>query len=462
MSHSPQHIHFVTGRLAEHSVRETVERVAQQVGFQYSLQVLPITVAALITSKWLMRHIKVPPEASSVILPGYVQQEIDWVRSQLGIEVIPGPKDIRDLPAFFGQKPDLSQYGAHSIEILAEINHANRLPLEMLLQQAAELASAGADMIDLGCTPGEPWTDVGLAVSELTAAGYRISIDSFEPTEVEAACRNGASLVLSVNSANRHVAAEWNTEVVVIPDTPNDQKSFEQSIEFLARASVPMRLDPILEPIGCGFSESLARYFGCRQQYPDAKMLMGIGNITELTDADSAPLNVLLLGICQELGVQSVLTTQVINWARSSVAECDLARRLVRFACQRRIPPKHIEPRLVLLRDERIYPFDTATMEELASTIRDKNIRIFNGAGEIHAVAQGVYAHSEDPFEVMQQVFDSHLGDSISPGHAFYLGFEMAKALTANTLGKQYTQDESLNWGFLTRTENHHRLSRKS
>jgi len=52
-----------------------------------------------------------------------------------------------------------------------------------------------------------------------------------------------------------------------------------------------------------------------------AEMLMGVGNLTELTDADSAGLNVLLLGFCQEVGVRSVLTTEVINWCRSCVRE---------------------------------------------------------------------------------------------------------------------------------------------
>ena len=58
-------------------------------------------------------------------------------------------------------------------------------------------------------------------------------------------------------------------------------------------------------------------------------MMMGVGNLTELTDVDSAGVNVLLLGFCQELGIRSVLTTQVINWCRSCVRELDLARRLV-------------------------------------------------------------------------------------------------------------------------------------
>ena len=38
----------------------------------------------------------------------------------------------------------------------------------------------------------------------------------------------------------------------------------------------------------------------------------------------------------------------------------------------------------------------------------------------------------------------------VDAAHAFYLGYELAKAVTALTLGKHYTQDQSLKWGFLT------------
>jgi hypothetical protein len=41
------------------------------------------------------------------------------------------------------------------------------------------------------------------------------------------------------------------------------------------------------------------------------------------------------------------------------------------------------------------------------------------------------------------------------------LGYELSKAATAVTLGKQYEQDESLDWGFLTQAERHHRLARQ-
>src|ERR1700750_684855 len=100
---------------------------------------------------------------------------------------------------------------------------------------------------------------------------------------------------------------------------------------------------PILEPIAFGFAASLGRYLEVRRRYPDAEMMMGVGNLTELTDVDSAGVNVILLAVCQELGIRSVLTTQVINWCRSSVRELDLARRLMYHAYRNKVLPKHLE-----------------------------------------------------------------------------------------------------------------------
>jgi hypothetical protein len=56
---------------------------------------------------------------------------------------------------------------------------------------------------------------------------------------------------------------------------------------------------------------------------------------------------------------------------------------------------------------------------------------------------------------------DTHAPASLDPSHAFYLGFEMCKAATALALGKQYRQDEALDWGYLTVEEESHRLRKK-
>src|SRR5262249_17406054 len=151
--------------------------------------------------------------------------------------------------------------------------------------------------------------------------GLRVSVDSFDPAEVEAACAAGAELVLSVNSGNVALAKGWyerhGAAAAAIPDTPSDLASLDRTLEQLTADGVPHRPDPILEPIGFGFAASLGRYLEVRRRHPRVELLMGVGNLTELTDADSAGINVLLAGFCQECGVRSVLTTEVINWARS-------------------------------------------------------------------------------------------------------------------------------------------------
>ncbi len=454
-----ERIHFVTGRLAEHVVRSVVKEVADDVGFHYTIDVLPITVAALMTSKWLQRHIQVPVGTTRIVVPGYLESVTDELTQSIGTKVVAGPRDIRDLPEFFGKKATgVALPDAHSVEIIAEINHAPRIALTQLVAMAEALQSEGADIIDLGCDPGHRWLQVHDAVCALRDKGIRVSIDSFDPDEVHDACRAGACLVLSVNRSNVRRAADWGCEVVVIPDTPEDRQSLLDSIQLLSDCNVPFRIDPILEPIGCGFTASIQRYIDCRQRFPHAKMMMGIGNITELTDVDSAGVNAVLLGICEELRIESVLTTQVINWARSSVRECQIARRLMHYACQHRVPPKNLSTELVVLRDRSLKTFPVEIFDGLASSIRDANIRIFAQNDTIHVVTRGVHLWGADPFDVMQRLLATEVGKTIDASHAFYLGYELSKALTALTLGKQYEQDRALDWGFLTRHEDLHRI----
>jgi dihydropteroate synthase-like protein len=371
-----------------------------------------------------------------------------------------GPEDLRRLDECFGQASrDLADYGGHDIEIIAEINHAPRLESAALLAAARGLRADGADVIDVGCDPGEEWGGVGDAVRMLVAEGFRVSIDSFAPREIAAAVRAGAELVLSVNSTNAAAAADWGCEVVVVPDVPATLGGFADTIAALDRAGVRMRLDPVLEPIGFGFADSLGRYLAVRREHPAAAMMMGIGNLTELTDVDSAGVNTLLLGFCQETGIRSVLTTQVIHWARSSVRECGLARALVHHAVTRRTLPKHVEPRLVTLRSGKPQEHGQEVLDGLARAIRDPNFRIFAERGAIHLVGAGLHLESADPFALFEELGRAGRTD-VDPGHAFYLGYEMAKAVTALALDKDYRQDQALDWGHLTRPEIGHGPSR--
>ncbi len=456
MEHPRERIHFVTGRLAEPSLRAILATLAPKVGFDYTVDVLNVTVAALLTTKLVARRMQVPPGTSRVILPGLCSGALDEVERVAGVPVERGPADLRQLDVFFGQKAaGRGDYGRYDIQILAEINHAPRLSRQQILAEALRLAHDGADMIDLGADPEGGWGEVGDVVRALRDAGLRVSIDSFDAEEVAAATQAGAELVLSVNSSNAHRAVDWGVEVVVVPDVPSTLEGFDATVQRLVRDGVRHRLDPVLEPIGFGFAESLGRYLDVRRRYPDAEMMMGTGNLTELTDVDSAGVNVMLLGFCQEVGIRSILTTEVIHWARSSVRECDLGRRLVHHAVTHRTLPKHLEPGLVTLRGGRPQAFGEETLAHLAASIRDPNFRVFAEGGQLHLVGAGLHLKSRDPFALFSQLADAGRRD-VDPSHAFYLGYEMAKAVTALTLGKDYRQDQPLDWGHLTQAEEGH------
>ena len=166
------HIHFVTGRLAEHALRDVLQKLKPSADFEYSVEVLPITVAALMTPKWIADRIHPPADATRVIVPGYCNGDLGAVAQATGLPIERGPKDLRQLPEFFG-KPRLGgdDLSAYDIEIIAEINHAPRLNLAEILDQAARLRADGADLIDVGCDPGGAWTGVADCVKALKHAG---------------------------------------------------------------------------------------------------------------------------------------------------------------------------------------------------------------------------------------------------------------------------------------------------
>ncbi|MEK6235487.1 MAG: DUF6513 domain-containing protein, partial [Planctomycetales bacterium] len=226
--------HFVTGRLAEPALRDLLETLSRKADFDYDVDVLKITVAALMTTQWIAPRLNVAADAARIILPGYCGGDLQLVEDATGIPVERGPKDLRELPAHFGQqveRPD--DYGGHDVEILAEINHASRLSLKELLAQAHALRRDGADLIDVGCDPGSAWSGVGDAVRALREAGHRVSIDSYHPREIQAAAAAGAELVLSVNSTNREHASEWGIEVVAVPDDPHSLAGLQETLDVL-------------------------------------------------------------------------------------------------------------------------------------------------------------------------------------------------------------------------------------
>jgi dihydropteroate synthase-like protein len=440
---------FVTGRLAEPALRRVLKEMAPP--FASDIAVLGITVAALMTTAWIARNLDMPgqvPEGTDLVLiPGLCEGDIQVIGDRLGVQVEKGPKDLREIPGHFGRAAAAREYGAWNIEIVAEINNAPRLTPEALRREADYFHESGADVIDIGCTPGLAFPALGDVVRGLAAAGMQVSVDTFDPDEIRTAVAAGARLVLSVNGSNIDVArdlAGTGARVVVVPDLGGTLDTLEPSLDKLMRWGVPCLVDPVLEPIGFGFMASLERYAEVRRRYPDAEMLMGIGNLTELTAADSTGVNAMLIAVCQELSIRAVLTTEVIPWARGAVREIDVARRLMHYAVTRHTIPKAVDDRLVTLKDPVVLTFTQEELRALQARLTDPNFRIFADREGITVLNNERFVRGTD----IQQIFTQL--DVQEANHAFYLGKELARASLAMMLGKTYRQEGALSWGYLT------------
>jgi dihydropteroate synthase len=176
-------------------------------------------------------------------------------------------------------------------------------------------------------------------------------------------------------------------------------------------------------------------------------MLMGIGNLTELTEADSTGVTALLIGCCQELGIRYVLTTEEIPWARGAVREADIARRLMYYSVKKRSLPKHVDGRLVTTRDASVSVYSEKQLRDMQARISDLDYRIFTDGHCIHVFNAARFVSGTDIGELFAQL------DVDEATHAFYLGRELTKARLALQLGKTYRQEGELSWGYLTAPE---------
>ena len=162
-----------------------------------------------------------------------------------------------------------------------------RSSLEAIVARAEALRAEGADVIDLGCLPDTPFPHLEETVRELKARGLAVSVDSAEPDELRRGGAAGADYLLSLTERNLAIAEETGARPVLIPVRHGDLASLFRAAEEAQKRGLGAILDPVLDPIHFGFTDSLSRYREVRARLPEAEMLMGTGNLTELTDADS-------------------------------------------------------------------------------------------------------------------------------------------------------------------------------
>lgn len=436
-----ERILFLTGKLAYESLCRELEHLGDRT-FDYEVQPLGLSVAALMTADMIRRRLQDARGADRILVPGLCSGDLAPLAEHFGVPVQKGPKDLKDLPEFFGGRgapPDLSRY---RVNIFAEIVDAPQLDVAGILARAAAYRADGADVIDLGCLPETPFPHLEDAVQALKAEGYRVSVDSMESGELLRGGRAGADYLLSLRESTLWIADEVPATPVLIPEQAGDLDSLVRAVGALQDRGRDCLADAILDPIHFGFTESIVRYHALRLRLPEVPIMMGTGNVTELTDADTTGITALLLGLGSELGIDAILTTQVSSHARSVVRESDRARRIMYAAKRDNRLPRHVDPGLMALHERKPFPHTAEEIAATAGAVKDPSFRI-------QISDQGLHIYNRDGLHTAAEPFAlfPHLGVEQDGGHAFYLGVELGRAQIAWQLGKRYYQDRELEWG---------------
>ncbi len=432
---------LLTGTLAEPSLRRVMEGIDTD-EYDWTVRALGVKIAALLTADTILRRLTETDDADRVLLPGRCRGDLERLAAHFGVPFERGPEELRDLPEFLGQggqPPDLSR---HDMRIFAEIIEAPLLGTEAILRRAAQFAGDGADVIDIGCMPDVPFPNLAEVVARLKAEGYRVSVDSMVPEELLAGGRAGADYLLSLTEETLWIADEVASTPVLLPSTPGDLDSLVRAGDCLNARGQACILDPILDPIHFGFTDAIVRYHRLRQRRPDAALMMGVGNLTELTEADTTGINAILTGIMSELRIGNLLATEVSPHCRSVVRELDLARRMMFRAREEGSLPKQISGGLSALHDRKPFPYGADEIRAAALEVKDRNFRIQVSRDAIHIYNREGHHCASDPFDLYPDLDVEQDG-----AHAFYLGVELARAQIALQLGKRYSQDNMLDWG---------------
>lgn len=120
---------FVTGELAAPSLEVLLEKMRPP--FEWTVHVLPITVAALAECPWIARHLPDLSTFDAVVFPGLCQGDVRPLEERTkGVELIRGPGHLKDLPSFFGLGKKGVSLDEYRVTMLAEIVDAHSLTMK--------------------------------------------------------------------------------------------------------------------------------------------------------------------------------------------------------------------------------------------------------------------------------------------------------------------------------------------
>jgi dihydropteroate synthase len=270
------------------------------------------------------------------------------------------------------------------------------------------------------------------------------------------------------------VAAFAGVPAVVLP---GPDTTLSENLHRALALKVSAMADPVLSPPLMGLAESIGRYAEVHQAYPDVPLFFGIGNVTELLDADSHGVNGLLAAIGAEVGASVLFTPEYSEKARGSIRELRCASEMMLLAGARRSPPKDLGLDLLVLKEKCRHPEEEMPPEfvavgtaagpdgcgdgmggevggssEEAGKIEGSgrrwemdptgSFRIGVAHGKIVVRHDAVILVGRSARDILAEIIDRGLVTRLD--HAGYLGRELERAETALRLGRSYSQDDPL------------------
>lgn len=472
----------VTGRLAQDLVRSFAKDA--------DVLVLDTEIAAFITPQMLIRA--APKGYDLILLPGAITADFTEAERALGTKIRLGPKHAADLgfvlkhlgavelsrsvPACVLFEDMMRESALSTLErleseaapaltikgvkiggnsrmkVLAEVVDATMLTPIGLAEKIRYYEDQGADMIDLGLPLNAvpSWVTSALKAAK-GATDLAVSVDTVRPGLILAGIEAGADLVLSLNGKNLprvgEAVAKAGIPAVVIPGP--GQISLEENLNAALAFGINTIADPVLNPPLLGLAASLQGYLDFRKKYPDVPLFFGVGNVTELLDADSVGANAILAALGAEVGASILFTPEYSPKAAGSVSELRRASEMMVLALNRKTPPKDLGVDLLVLKEKRPRPKEALLQkyQDARTTHRyemdpEGSFRISVAEGKIVARHEHATFVGSNARDVLNTLIDLGLVSRLD--HAGYLGRELEKAELALKLRRSYSQDEPL------------------
>lgn len=404
---------LVTGKIAEARVRKIAEK------YGCGVYVAPVDIVSFLKPDMIEAE-----GYDMIIVPGLVKGDLAAVEKKTGIKTYLGPKDLADLELMLEHlgnlklsktvpaceflreemkkkaldeiaKADSAEYAeemlkrpgnmlignlglsrpsheSHAIHceplpvgrdfpmrVLAEIVDVGSMTEDAIVKRAKYYIKSGADIVDLGFNERNP-EKVREAVAAAKGLGVPISVDTMDRSNIEAALKAGADLILSFDRALIEEFENVRTPCVIIPKDESIPDYPEERVKVLndnialarKRGFENIIADLVLQPVNFGFVRSVEAYkrFSKNYNYP---VLMGVGNVTELFDADSVGMNALLCGIAGECGASMLFTTEASAKTKGCVKELKTASQMIYLSKKRRSFPKDLGIDLLRLKKKR-------------------------------------------------------------------------------------------------------------